>query len=729
MDPQAFAAERAERLKSGDDFLRAFVLEGLDAYAKGQDDWSDVVVEAASQIWLENYQAEAPGRAYSRPLARFRTDLADYLDKTEQPEGAVENSQVDRITRWLSTYATNAGTTTGAFGRGIKFKRWTTMHDEDVREIHVGMDGQVRPIGGTFMVEGTKLPYPGAPVGPPEVWINCRCVLMPASKEGEAMSATTYTIGPEDAIEDDNPDIIPGSDIIMAAAVIDEEDIAVEPADEAELPDTDEVETDEVAVHGVLAPEGVATGDGREFAIGALSTRNLPVPLRYEIVGSHGGDTSQVVTVGRVDEAWRNDETDEWEFKGVVILSKPHADEALAGIRDGSGRGVSIDGDDAEVQIQEMSEDDEIDIMEALFGPSKTIFSKMRVAGLTIVAIPAFQEAYIAEGHDFREVSTDERKKLADEGAAMPDGSYPIASCEDLSNAIQSIGRASDPEATKAHIKKRKAQLGCDEVELPEDWGAMLIASAVARLVEAEATVYPGSWFSNPSLGRAVPLRIEPETGRVYGYVAEWGVCHVGMAGMCQEVPPSTSGYAYYLKGLVDTDEGEQPVGVLSFGGHASGRDSMARASDYYDKPDAVRAYVNVGEDEFGVWFAGVVAPGTTDAQIAEMRAIGAVSGDWREVRGQLELIGVPIVNTPGFPVRALTASAGKQISLIGAGALKPEFELEGVGVIEAFEFPTVQEIISGVMRQQKLAARAQSARATVNRERLADARARIGRI
>jgi signal transduction histidine kinase len=38
-------------------------------------------------------------------------------------------------------------------------------------------------------------------------------------------------------------------------------------------------------------------------------------------------------------------------------------------------------------------------------------------------------------------------------------------------NAIQAIGRASDPEATKAHIRKRKAALGCPEVELPEDGG------------------------------------------------------------------------------------------------------------------------------------------------------------------------------------------------------------------------------------------------------------------
>ena len=42
----------------------------------------------------------------------------------------------------------------------------------------------------------------------------------------------------------------------------------------------------------------------------------------------------------------------------------------------------------------------------------------------------------------------------------MPDGSFPIANVEDLKNAIQSIGRAKDPDAAKAHIKKRARDLG-----------------------------------------------------------------------------------------------------------------------------------------------------------------------------------------------------------------------------------------------------------------------------
>jgi len=70
----------------------------------------------------------------------------------------------------------------------------------------------------------------------------------------------------------------------------------------------------------------------------------------------------------------------------------------------------------------------------------------------------------------YKDYSPEQRKKMAKDGSALPDGSFPIADCSDLKNAIQAIGRASDPGKAKAHIKKRKRALGCDDVELPEGW-------------------------------------------------------------------------------------------------------------------------------------------------------------------------------------------------------------------------------------------------------------------
>lgn len=69
----------------------------------------------------------------------------------------------------------------------------------------------------------------------------------------------------------------------------------------------------------------------------------------------------------------------------------------------------------------------------------------------------------------WKDYSPEVRERMAKDGEAMPDGSFPIADCEDLKNAIQAIGRAKDPAAAKRHIKKRARALDCD-VELPEDW-------------------------------------------------------------------------------------------------------------------------------------------------------------------------------------------------------------------------------------------------------------------
>lgn len=68
-----------------------------------------------------------------------------------------------------------------------------------------------------------------------------------------------------------------------------------------------------------------------------------------------------------------------------------------------------------------------------------------------------------------RDVSTDERKKLADKGQALPDGSFPIANVGDLKNAVRAIGRAKDVAKAKAHIKKRAKALGKPDL-VPASW-------------------------------------------------------------------------------------------------------------------------------------------------------------------------------------------------------------------------------------------------------------------
>ena len=73
------------------------------------------------------------------------------------------------------------------------------------------------------------------------------------------------------------------------------------------------------------------------------------------------------------------------------------------------------------------------------------------------------------DAEEKRMYSEESRTEMADAGAAMPDGSYPIKDEADLRNAIQAFGRAKDPEATKAHIKKRAAALDLENL-IPDNW-------------------------------------------------------------------------------------------------------------------------------------------------------------------------------------------------------------------------------------------------------------------
>lgn len=185
--------------------------------------------------------------------------------------------------------------------------------------------------------------------------------------------------------------------------------------------------------------------------------------------------------------------------------------------------------------------------------------------------------------------------------------------------------------------------------------------------------VYDASWFKHPTFAGPTGMRIDRETGRVWGHLAAWGVCHIGIPGICQTAPRSRSNYAMFKTGHIQTTEGPVRVGKLTTGiGHANLKVRMARAVAHYDKTGAVRAFVNVGEDAYGIWFAGVLAPGLTDKQIDEFWAVGSLSGDWRTVAGSLELIAAVAVSSPGFPIPEpqFTIQGGAQVALTGAGAI-----------------------------------------------------------
>jgi hypothetical protein len=365
----------------------------------------------------------------------------------------------------------------------------------------------------------------------------------------------------------------------------------------------------------MLVPEGVESGDGRKFAENAISVRELPVPLLWQIKTGAGHDGS--VVVGRIDYIERI-EGGMGNASGVFD-SGPYGREAERLVRNGFLRGVSVDLDKFEAKEdkqpkEEMAEDGGQEI-----GKDKLTINKARIMAATIVAKPAFQECSI-----LLQKSGDQEDNVTPE-----DGVYEETT-QDFSDL--------EPMLASGFL----------ESEIP--------------------MTPPADWFENPGFTKATPLTVDAD-GRVYGHIAAWNVNHIGLP-RATKPPRSRSKYAYFHTGVIRTEAGtDVPVGQLTLaGGHAPlNADAMSAAKHYDDTASAV-ADIHVGEDEYGIWCAGSLRPGLEEMQIRALRA-SAPSGDWRPIQGSLELVAICQVNVPGFPTARAMIASGKILALVAAGA------------------------------------------------------------
>jgi len=366
----------------------------------------------------------------------------------------------------------------------------------------------------------------------------------------------------------------------------------------------------------LVIPEDMESGDGRKFKKGAIEIRELPLPLLWQIKTGNGHDGS--VVVGRIDYMERTDQ-------GIgnatgVFDTGLYGKEAERLVRGGFLKGVSADMDRFEATEEASDEDTEAAEKNKKIKKDKIIIDKARVMAVTIVPKPAFQECKILLAEDGVDTTTEE--------PVINDGIY----YEDA-----------DPNETAALI-------ACG-----------LIASSIP-------TTPPAKWFEDPALKGATPLTVTDD-GRVFGHIAAWHVDHIGMA-FGTRPPRSRSNYGYFHTGVCRTEEGtDVPVGQLTLaGGHADIQASASDAVKHYDDTASAFADVHAGEDAYGIWVAGALRPGTTPEQIRQARA-SAPSGDWRPIRGSLELVAVCQVNVPGFPIARARVASGQVMALVAAGA------------------------------------------------------------
>lgn len=376
----------------------------------------------------------------------------------------------------------------------------------------------------------------------------------------------------------------------------------------------------------VLLTEEEQTGDGRVIAKGATTWRPLPLTLMYqpENLDGHTG----AVPVGTIEKIVR---------KGLQVVGEGTWDtsetalECARLVRDGVVTGISIDGGDVEAEIEMQDGDGEDSMPDLLL--RYTAITIMAATVLPIQAVTSAKISYLTAG-----------------GAPSPTVSTPVK--DELGAIIAAVTEVTEPLETVA--------LG----DADDDTG-------VRAITAAGPIAYPADYFAAPTFAGPTPIRVLAEDAggvcRVEGHLATWDQCHVSFTNECVLAPHSRADYRYFMTGQLPLAEGGyQAVGTITLDArHADRSLGQLDAAAHYDHTGLAAAYVTAGEDKYGIWVSGVLAPGLS-TETATKFAGASLSGDWRRVGGHLELIAALCVNVPGFPIAKF--AGGVQTALVAAG-------------------------------------------------------------
>jgi hypothetical protein len=428
-----------------------------------------------------------------------------------------------------------------------------------------------------------------------------------------------------------------------------------------------------VAWRASLCPEGKVTDDGRIFAPGSVSWRDLPLSLMGMVETQQGHDGAEVC--GRIESVWRDQggglpymiwgrgEFDPGEYGSEI--ARLVGNQTLRGIsvdvapvkvevarredvvdEDGIWIEQAASENDGEEQAEEQEEVEGPSLIDILFGTDEEMVTVVRegvLGAATVCPFPAFADATI-------EV---EKSLVAAQQSPM------IWTVTSQAGWVLTPRKAAESAAEGAEGVERALTAS---------------AAGLAPLTP------PAAWFEDPQLPELTAMVVSDE-GRVYGHAAAWDTCHTGIPGVCTTAPVSQTDYAYFhLKEVVCEDGERVAVGTITLDApHAELDLGRAAATAHYDHTGVAAADVRVGEDEHGIWIAGAIRPDLDELRVRRLRG-ASLSGDWRAMRlsdgsSSRELIALLAVNVPGFPVPrpavALVASAAGGVEVtaqIGSG-------------------------------------------------------------
>jgi hypothetical protein len=447
--------------------------------------------------------------------------------------------------------------------------------------------------------------------------------------------------------EDGQWELLRDGEVIATAPTADDVRSVLAGIFATELAERDEDEEATGARFEAVWEEGdIARDDGglqRIIEPGATSFDRSP-PLAFMLItANEGGGHMGAALAGVIDEGSVDGST--VTVRGRLDAGSDAGQEAERLLRDGILDRHSPDYSETEWDFECVEEDED--------GWCTQILAHMIsgvVLGITMVPFPALDSARIS----------------LTAAAGAPTAGARISLIEEEGVEAQASGVVVQGNTVQGNtsLTVTAASVTVNGEEVPMQVGTFELPSA--------------EWFEDPQLTEPTPLTID-EDGRIYGHAALWGTCHIGREDICMTPPTSVADYAYFRTGLVRcADDCEIPTGVITLGGgHADLSADHRRAASHYDDTGTGAADVAVGDDSHGIWVAGALRPGLSDDQIAELRA-SALSGDWRRIGGNLELVALLAVNVPGYPVvRTHVAAGDEQLALVAAGgsalAKRPE--------------------------------------------------------
>lgn len=690
------AEERADYLASVHDRL------SKSHWAPGvYDDIRGTLTEAVTEGWTLDEVTDA---------------IAPILD----PDGEKNRAWIERVAVTETHSAYSAGTFQAAVAEGerngaMPTLTWISTRDTRTRPAHVAANGQKVTAGQPFIVGGEPLLFPGDPMGSPANVARCRCSLAvthadaPVTASGEVMDAHTHWEGPLAPL-----DTMTADRRLLAA-----------PADEARtrpmplpLLFQPSLEDEHRGATNVGVIDSVDVRDGQLWGSGRFDTSN---PEAAEVARRVAEGFLGWVSVDLDDATYElaydqdgepYDSAADWRLMGATLVSHP----AFA--------------DGAKIHtISAGSEEDAVPVTaDCSCSPSETTYAEAppfppKAKGDKASPPPASgdgdskpdqggpspwsgQHLIVKLGDqtfdlefakdsvtvDGAKVPLDDVKADDDTDGAFTaswtneDGTKVKVDLDPKAGKAEGELTADDGAVTEVEGTVKNADDKDEDEDKPKDDAKdKAPAKAPAKgknpfppvAASAGPLAPPAEWFQNPGLNEATPVTITDD-GRVYGHLAAWktngaDTCHTGSRpGTCTTVPHSSYDYNYFHVGAVRTADGRDiAIGNLIVDtDHASMSADYRTAGAHYAHTGAAVAAVRAGEDAYGIWVSGSVLPHVTDEQIATLRR-APLSGDWRNIGGNLELVAALAVNSPGFPVpRARVDEYARTASLTAAGAL-----------------------------------------------------------